>query len=126
MVSPLSDALPSLFGRTMLSTAGVVVKGLATSFAPVALVLVFRLETVFALNAVYGFWDGLQYGVYSALTLSLLGSAHFAEGIALSQFLCAIPTLFGAPLAGLVLDLFHDYCMECTYTVQNSYMLNEP
>ena len=110
VVSPLSDVFPSLFGRTMLSTTGVVVKGLATSFAPIALVLVCRLETIWTLNAVYGFWDGLQYGVYSALTLSLLGSERFGAGIALSQFLCAIPTMFGAPLAGLVLDLFHDYC----------------
>lgn len=110
VVSPLSDVFRSLFGRTMLSTGGVVVKGLATGFAPVALLLVPRLETIFALNAVYGFWDGLQYGVYSAFTLSLLGSVRYADGIALSQFLCAIPTLFGAPLAGFLYDRFKDYC----------------
>lgn len=110
VVSPLSDVFRSLFGRTMLSTGGVVVKGLATGCAPVALHLVHRLETIFALNAVYGFWDGLQYGIYSASTLSLLGSARYADGIALSQFLCAIPTLFGAPLAGFIYDRLKDYC----------------
>lgn len=89
---------------------GIMMKGFFVGAVPVALGIAHRLEVILLLNGVYGFWDGLHYGVYSALILSLVGSERYSLGVAMSYSTSALPILFGPPLAGLVLDFTDDYC----------------
>ena len=92
--------------------AGIMMKGFFVGAVPVALCFAHRLGVALSLNGVYGFWDGLQYGVYSALILSLVGSERYSLALAMAYSTSALPILFGPPIAGLALDFTHDYCKK--------------
>ena len=89
---------------------GIVLKGLFVGAVPVALGFARRLDVLLTLNSIYGLWDGLQYGMYSALILSLVGSERYSLGLSVAYGMSALPILVGSPLAGLALDVTHTYC----------------
>lgn len=86
------------------------IKGVATGLLPVAIQALRRLEIMMALYALQGLCDGLNYGGYSALIQSLVGSDRYALALSISSIVGSPSIFAGSPLAGLTRDLLKDYC----------------
>lgn len=91
-----------------------IIKGIATGLIPtVTIQALRRLEIMLFLNGAQGLCDGLNFGGYSALIQSLVGSERYALALSIS-IIVSTPSVFaGSPLAGLTRDLLKDYCTLC-------------